>query len=73
MKTFKVFYQDHQTQRLIREETLVMYVEAEKIEDVRQYLDDADITIEFIETLSPEHLEYEKEHSKSFKVTSVDE
>ncbi|CAD2077278.1 RNA polymerase epsilon subunit [Phocicoccus pinnipedialis] len=71
MKTFKVFYQDHKTQRLIREETLIMYLEAEKIEDVRKHLQNEEITIEFIETLSPDHLEYEREHNEDFKVTKV--
>ena len=73
MKTFKVFYQGHKTQRLIREETLIKYVGAEKIEDVRKFLQNEDITIEFIETLSPDHLEYERDNNADFKVTKVNE
>lgn len=52
---------------------LIKYVEAEKIEDVRKFLQNEDITIEFIETLSPDHLEYERDNNADFKVTKVNE
>ena len=60
MNIFKVFYQNHKTQRIIREETLSVYIEAKNIEQVRKYFADKEVTLEHIEALSPDHLAYEK-------------
>lgn len=71
MEIFKVFYQNHKTQRIIREETKSMYVEAENLEQVRKYFVDKEVTLEHIEALTPDHLTYEKEHNEDFEVTKL--
>ena len=73
MNIFKVFYQNHKTQRIIREETLSAYIEAKNIEQVRKYFADKEVTLENIEALSPEHLAYEKEHNENFEVIKLEE
>lgn len=73
MNIFKVFYQNHKTQRIIREETLSAYIEAKNIEQVRKYFADKEVTLEHIEALSPDHLAYEKEHNENFEVIKLDE
>lgn len=73
MNIFKVFYQNHKTQRIIREETLTVYIEAKNIEQVRKYFADKEVTLEHIEALSPDHLAYEKEHNENFEVIKLDE
>ncbi|CAM3372055.1 RNA polymerase epsilon subunit [Nosocomiicoccus ampullae] len=73
MNIFKVFYQNHKTQRIIREETLSVYIEAKNIEQVRKYFADKEVTLEHIEALSPDHLAYEKEHNENFEVIKLDE
>lgn len=73
MNIFKVFYQNHKTQRIIREETLSVYIEAKNVEQVRKYFADKEVTLEHIEALSPDHLAYEKEHNENFEVIKLDE
>ncbi len=73
MNIFKVFYQNHKTQRIIREETLSVYIEAKNVEQVRKHFADKEVTLEHIEALSPDHLAYEKEHNENFEVIKLDE
>ena len=73
MNIFKVFYQNHKTQRIIREETLSVYIEAKNVEQVRKYFADKEVTLEHIEALSPDHLAYEKEHNENLEVIKLDE
>lgn len=71
MVIFKVFFQDEQDKRIIRETTHARYFEAESETEVRQALKDDDINVEFVQILSPDHLEYEKENNPDFKVEKV--
>lgn len=71
MVVFKVFFQDEQDKRIIRETTHARYFEAESETEVRQALKDDDINVEFVQILSPDHLEYEKENNPDFKVEKV--
>lgn len=71
MVVFKVFFQDEQDKRIIRETTHVRYFEAANETAVRQALKSDDINIEFIQILSPDHLEYEQENNPDFKVEKV--
>jgi DNA-dependent RNA polymerase auxiliary subunit epsilon len=64
---FKVLYQETLSQPPVRERTKSLYVEAEAEKDVRIALADRDYNIEFIQALSPEFLEYEKQ-SENFKL-----
>lgn len=71
MVIFKVFFQEEQDKRIIRETTRARYFEAESETEVRQALKNDDINIEFVQVLSPDHLEYEKENNPDFKVEQV--
>ncbi|WP_411843944.1 DNA-dependent RNA polymerase subunit epsilon [Salinicoccus sp. HZC-1] len=68
MAVFKVFFQETLDYRIIREDTHTRYFEAESETDVRLGLKDESYNIEFVQELSPEHLEYEKENNSDFKV-----
>lgn len=71
MAVFKVFFQEDPDTRILREETQTRYVEAETEEEVRNYLRETRSNIEFIQALSPAHLEYEKNNNEKFKVESI--
>jgi DNA-dependent RNA polymerase auxiliary subunit epsilon len=71
MAVFKAFFQDTMDNRIIREDTKTRYFEAESETEVRIALKDSGYNIEFVTELSPEHLEYEKEHNADFKVEKV--
>ncbi|MCK1976549.1 DNA-dependent RNA polymerase auxiliary subunit epsilon family protein [Jeotgalicoccus huakuii] len=72
MTVFKVLYQEDKDTRIIREDTQILYVEAETEEQVRKSLKDTNSNIEFVQALSPAHLEYEKNNNEDFKVESID-
>lgn len=72
MVIFKVFFQDEQDKRIIREKTHTRYFEAESESEVRKALKNSDINIEFVQILSPEHLEYEKENNPDFKAEKAE-
>lgn len=66
---FKVFYQESKKEAPRREDTQSLYVEADKISEVREYLTaNTPYMIEHITELSGEFLEYEKEHNPDFEV-----
>ncbi|MGC4375478.1 DNA-directed RNA polymerase subunit epsilon [Fictibacillus sp. Mic-4] len=67
---FKVFYQENKEEVPIRENTKVLYVEGESLEDVRKKLADRNYNIEYIQEIKGKFLEYEKE-SKSFELENV--
>ncbi|CAM2951063.1 MULTISPECIES: DNA-dependent RNA polymerase subunit epsilon [Salinicoccus] len=71
MAVFKVFFQEALDSRIIREDTLTRYYEAESETEVRSILSDSSYNIEFVQELSPSHLEYEKEHNEDFKVENA--
>lgn len=68
MAVFKVFFQEKLDYRIIREDTHTRYFEAESETQVRRALKDEDYNIEFVQELSPEHLEYEKANNEDFNV-----
>lgn len=66
---FKVFYQESKKEAPRREDTKSLYVEADKVSEVREYLtNNTPYMIEHITELSGEFLEYEKEHNPDFEV-----
>ncbi|WLR52151.1 DNA-directed RNA polymerase subunit epsilon [Bacillus tianshenii] len=67
---YKVFYQDYQLEAPVRERTKSLYVEAESERKVREKLKGRDINIEFIQSISGAHLEYEQQ-SEDFKVENL--
>lgn len=67
---YKVYYQDSLTEMPVRENTKVLFIEAGSELEVRQYLKDRQINIEFIQLLEGPYLEYEK-NSPNFKLETV--
>ncbi|MBF0714304.1 DUF1447 family protein [Gemella sp. GH3] len=70
MAVFKVFYQENSQEIPVRENTEVIYVEAESIPEVLKYLDNRNYNIEFVQELGEQYLEFEKE-SANFKLEKV--
>ncbi|MFX3624356.1 MAG: DNA-dependent RNA polymerase subunit epsilon [Ectobacillus sp.] len=64
---FKVFYQQSAAQAPVRENTKVLYIEAESEREVRSKLSSFNYNIEFVQELAGAHLEYEKQ-SPNFKL-----
>lgn len=62
---FKVYYQESESEMFVRENTKVLYVEADSERDVRIKLKGLTYNIEYIQLLEGAHLEYEKQ-SESF-------
>lgn len=71
MAVFKVFFQEKLDRRIIREDTLTRYYEADSETEVRRALKDADYNIEFVQELSPKHLEYERNNNADFKMENL--
>lgn len=71
MAVFKVFFQEQLDSRIIREETLSRYFEAESESEVRTALKESRLNIEFVQELSPAHLAYEKDNNTDFKVEDI--
>ncbi|WP_085524127.1 DNA-dependent RNA polymerase subunit epsilon [Tuberibacillus sp. Marseille-P3662] len=69
---FKVLYQETLDEIPVRESTHSMYVEGDSEKDVRKKLAEKgwNINIEFVQGLSDEFLEYEKQ-SEDFKVEQL--
>ncbi|MBZ6528242.1 DNA-dependent RNA polymerase auxiliary subunit epsilon family protein [Aerococcaceae bacterium DSM 111021] len=66
---FKVFYQESKKEAPRREATHSMFVEANAISEVREYLtENTPYMIEHITEISGEFLEYEKEQNPDFEV-----
>jgi len=57
---YKVYYQDSLLEMPVRENTKVLFVEADGERKVRQYLKDRPINIELVQLLEGQYLEYEK-------------
>lgn len=57
---FKVFYQEKMTEVPVRENTNVLYLEATSEKDVRTKLNKFAYNIEFVQSVTGNHLEYEK-------------
>ena len=66
---FKVFYQETKNEAPRREYTKTMYVEANAVSEVREYLSETTpYMIEHITEISGDSLEYEKENDPDFEV-----
>ncbi|WP_216828142.1 DNA-dependent RNA polymerase subunit epsilon [Alkalihalobacterium elongatum] len=59
---YKVFYQPKPEQVPVRENTRSYYVEANSEREARKKLADKNISIEFVQAISGEFLEYEKQN-----------
>ena len=70
MAVFKVFYQENSKEIPVRENTQVLFVEADGVPSVRKYLDDRNYNIELVQELSDAYLEFEKQ-AEDFKVEKV--
>lgn len=70
MKIFKVFYQENSKEVPVRENTEVLYVEADSIPKVYKYIEERKFNIEYIQELSEKHLEFEK-NSVNFKLEKI--
>ena len=64
---YKVYYQESLKEIPVRENTKVVYVEANSDREVRAYLKDRNYNIELIQLLEGNYLEYEK-NSPNFHV-----
>ncbi|CAD2079569.1 DNA-dependent RNA polymerase subunit epsilon [Jeotgalicoccus meleagridis] len=71
MTVFKVFFQEDLNTRIIREDTQICYIEANTEEEVRKSMKDSNRNIEFIQALSPAHLEYEQNNNDDFEIESI--
>lgn len=71
MAVFKVFFQEVNNKRIIRETTRTRYFEADSETEVRLALKGEDYNIEFVQELSPEHLQYEEANNPDYKVEKV--
>ena len=61
---YKVFYQESKEQNPKREQTKVLYIDAETEVLARQLVEDnTPYNIEFLQLLEDNHLEYEKENT----------
>lgn len=60
---FKVFYQEKLTEVPVRENTKVVYLEATSEKDVRKKLNKFAYNIEFVQSVTGAHLEYEKQNA----------
>lgn len=67
---YKVYYQDSLTEMHVRENTKVLFIEAESQLEVRRHLKDRQLNIEFVQLLEGPYLEYEK-NSPTFKLETV--
>lgn len=70
MMIYKVFYQPTKDEIPVRENTDVLYLEAESEKEVRMLLKDRPYNIEFITPLTGKALEYEQK-SEKFKLENV--
>ncbi|MBO8176348.1 DNA-dependent RNA polymerase subunit epsilon [Aeribacillus pallidus] len=67
---FKVYYQENLDLAPVRENTKVLFIEAESEREVRQKLRSKPINIEYIQLLEGAYLEYEKQR-EDFKVLEI--
>ena len=59
---YKVFYQGKPSEVPVRENTKSLYVEAKSEREARHKLADRNILIEFVQSISGEFLEYERQN-----------
>ncbi|KAB8138600.1 DNA-dependent RNA polymerase auxiliary subunit epsilon family protein [Gracilibacillus oryzae] len=64
---YKVLYQEDALEIPVREHTKSLYVRAQTEREVRQFLKERNVNIEFIQLLNDQHLAYEQQ-SEFFRV-----
>ncbi|MCF6136933.1 DNA-dependent RNA polymerase subunit epsilon [Pseudalkalibacillus berkeleyi] len=64
---FKVFYQENLQEVPVREATKSLYMEADSVQAVRAKLADRNYNIEFVQSVTGSHLEYEQQ-SEDFEL-----
>ncbi|MER1984594.1 MAG: DNA-directed RNA polymerase subunit epsilon [Solibacillus sp.] len=67
---YKVYYQQHQTEIPVRENTKTLYLEAASEREVRHYLKDRNYNIELVQLLEGKYLEYEQ-NSINYKLENA--
>lgn len=67
---YKVYYQENPDEVPVRENTKSLYLEANSEREVREYLKDRNILIEYIQLLEGNYLEYEK-NSPNFRLENA--
>ncbi|QFT88697.1 hypothetical protein FIU87_08580 [Bacillus sp. THAF10] len=67
---FKVYYQEDVTEAPVREKTEALYIEATEVFEVRRKLKDMPYNIEFIQPVTGDFFEYEKQ-SENYKVLEI--
>ncbi|MFC5541985.1 MAG: DNA-directed RNA polymerase subunit epsilon [Bacilli bacterium] len=67
---YKVYYQENPDEVPIRENTKSLYLEADSEREVREYLKDRRILIEYIQLLEGKYLDYEK-NSPNFRLENA--
>ncbi|MBB5149277.1 MULTISPECIES: DNA-dependent RNA polymerase subunit epsilon [Ureibacillus] len=67
---YKVYYQENPDEVPVRENTKSLYLEANSEREVREYLKDRHILIEYIQLLEGNYLEYEK-NSPNFRLENA--
>ncbi|SOB92047.1 DNA-dependent RNA polymerase auxiliary subunit epsilon [Ureibacillus xyleni] len=67
---YKVYYQENANEVPVRENTKSLYLEASSEREVRHYLKDRKISIEYIQLLEGNYLEYEK-NSPNFQLENA--
>lgn len=66
---YKITYQKDSAQVPLRENTQSLYIEApSKVEARAWFHENTDYNLEFIQEVTPAHLEYEKENNPDFKL-----
>jgi DNA-dependent RNA polymerase auxiliary subunit epsilon len=67
---FKVFYQESRYDVPVRERTRSLYLKAETEREVREKLSDRNYNIEFVQKVTGDYLEYEKQ-SENYTLETV--
>ncbi len=67
---YKVYYQESMMEMPVRENTKVLFIQAENELDIRRHLKDRQINIELIQLLEGPYLEYEK-NSPNFTLETI--
>ncbi|MBS4207779.1 RNA polymerase epsilon subunit [Bacillus sp. FJAT-50079] len=67
---YKVYYQEKENEVPVREETKTLFVKADSVRAVRQFLKDRPMNIEYVQLLEGAYLEYEK-NSEGFELQEI--
>ena len=67
---FKIYFQESLNEVPVREKTKSLYIEGDSERDVRKKISDRGYNIEFVQSVSGAHLEYEKQ-KEDFNVLEI--